>query len=183
ALLVMSNDTAATASMMSRNNRSTRQFNVDATKLLQAFQYATTSGKTSQPVVFEVPASESSAYVGFPINTLAQVASSNRTGSIGIKYGDRLWTVPLTNLNVSTMSQSVGGNTTSTDASYFYVQLETVPVSSSGTIDGLLASAGARKLGNVTDIYLSAFSGNTNQRIEQNFKSQLSMQLPANTPT
>ncbi|MDN4603719.1 SwmB domain-containing protein [Paenibacillus sp. F6_3S_P_1C] len=183
ALLVMSSDTAATASMMSRNNRSTRQFNVDATKLLQAFQYAATSGKTAQPVVFEVPASESSAYVGFPLNTLAQAATSNRTGSIGIKYGDRLWTVPLNNLNVSTMSQSVGGNTTSTDASYLYVQLETVPVSNSGTIDGMLASAGAQKLGNVTDIYLSAFNGNTNQRAEQNFKSQLLMQLPVNTPT
>ncbi|MCL6662103.1 SwmB domain-containing protein [Paenibacillus amylolyticus] len=183
ALLVMSTDTAATASMMSRNNRSTRQFNVDSTKLLQAFQYATTTGKTTQPVVFEVPASESSAYVGFPLNTLAQVASSNRTGSIGVKYGDRLWMVPLSNLNVSAMSQAVGGNTTNTDASYFYVQVETVPVSSSGTIDGMLAVAGAQKLGNVTDIYLSAFSGNTNQRVEQNIKSQLAMQLPVNTPT
>lgn len=168
----MSTDTAATASMMSRNNRSTRQFNVDSTKLLQAFQYATTTGKTTQPVVFEVPASESSAYVGFPLNTLAQVASSNRTGSIGVKYGDRLWMVPLSTLNVSAMSQAVGGNTTNTDASYFYVQVETVPVSSSGTIDGMLAVAGAQKLGNVTDIYLSAFSGNTNQRVEQNIKSQ-----------
>ena len=31
--------------------------------------------------------------------------------------------------------------------------------------------------------YISAFNRNTNQRAEQNIKSQLSMQLPSNTPT
>ncbi|GAB1157999.1 hypothetical protein YWY31_40240 [Paenibacillus illinoisensis] len=183
ALYVMSNDTATATSTMSRNNRSTQQYNVDGAKLLQAYQYATTSGKTGQPIVLEIPGSDSSAYIGFPLNTLAQVASSNRTSSIGVKFGDRLWMVPLSDLDVTGLLQSVGGNTTSTDASYLYVQVETVPVSNSGTIDGMLISAGAQKLGNVTEVYLSAFNRNTNQRAEQNIKSQLLMQLPSNTPT
>lgn len=185
ALLVMNNNTASAESTMSRNNRSTRQFNVDATKLIQTFEYAASVGKTSEPIVFEVSDSESSAYVGFPLNTLTQIAASYRTGSIGVKYGDRLWTVPLSNLDLTAMSRSVGttGASTGVREPSFYVQLETVPVLASGTLDGMLINSGAQKLGNNTDVYLFAFNGNNNQRMELDLKSQLSMKLPANTPT
>ncbi|PRA03393.1 MULTISPECIES: S-layer homology domain-containing protein [unclassified Paenibacillus] len=184
-LLVMNNNTASAESAMSRNNRSTRQFNVDATKLIQTFEYASAVGKTMEPIVFEVPDSESSAYVGFPLNALTQIAASYRTGSIGVKYGDRLWTVPLSNLDLTAMSRSVGttGASTGVREPSFYVQLETVPVLASGTLDGMLINSGAQKLGNNTDVYLFAFNGNNNQRMELDLKSQLSMKLPANTPT
>jgi len=186
-LLVMNNNTASAVSAVSRNNRSTRQFNVDANKLIQTFEYASTVGKMNQPVVFEIPDSESSAYVGFPLNALIQIAASHRTGTIGVKYGDRLWTVPLSNLNLAAISQNVGApintsTTTGTTTPSLYVQLETVPVSSSSSIEGLIASAGAQKLGNYTDVYVSASNGNADQRVEQNIKSQLAMQLSANTP-
>ncbi|WP_339179865.1 SwmB domain-containing protein [Paenibacillus sp. FSL R5-0701] len=184
-LLVMNNNTASAESAMSRNNRSTRQFNVDATKLIQSFEYASAVGKTMEPIVFEIPDSESSAYVGFPLNALTQIAASYRTGSIGVKYGDRLWTVPLSNLDLTAMSRSVGttGASTGVREPSFYVQLETVPVLASGTLDGMLINSGAQKLGNNTDVYLFAFNGNNNQRMELDLKSQLSMKLPANTPT
>lgn len=184
-LLVMNNNTASAESAMSRNNRSTRQFNVDATKLIKTFEYASAVGKTMEPIVFEVPDSESSAYVGFPLNALTQIAASYRTGSIGVKYGDRLWTVPLSNLDLTAMSRSVGttGASTGVREPSFYVQLETVPVLASGTLDGMLINSGAQKLGNNTDVYLFAFNGNNNQRMELDLKSQLSMKLPANTPT
>ncbi|MEK4076485.1 SwmB domain-containing protein [Paenibacillus sp. FSL M7-0656] len=184
-LLVMNNNTASAESAMSRNNRSTRQFNVDATKLIQTFEYASAVGKTMEPIVFEIPDSESSAYVGFPLNALTQIAASYRTGSIGVKYGDRLWTVPLSNLDLTAMSRSVGttGASTGVREPSFYVQLETVPVLASGTLDGMLINSGAQKLGNNTDVYLFAFNGNNNQRMELDLKSQLSMKLPANTPT
>ncbi|WP_405158023.1 SwmB domain-containing protein [Paenibacillus sp. FSL H8-0283] len=184
-LLVMNNNTASAESAMSRNNRSTRQFNVDATKLIKTFEYASAVGKTMEPIVFEIPDSESSAYVGFPLNALTQIAASYRTGSIGVKYGDRLWTVPLSNLDLTAMSRSVGttGASTGVREPSFYVQLETVPVLASGTLDGMLINSGAQKLGNNTDVYLFAFNGNNNQRMELDLKSQLSMKLPANTPT
>ncbi|WP_458124311.1 S-layer homology domain-containing protein [Paenibacillus sp. Z3-2] len=186
-LLVMNNNTASAVSAMSHFNRPTRQFNVDANKLVQTFEYASTVGKMNQPVVFEIPDSESAAYVGFPLNALTQIASSYRTGTIGVKYGDRLWTVPLSNLDLAAMSQSVGAPNTSTTTgaavASLYVQLETVPVSSSGTMEGLIAGAGAQKLANYTDVYLFASNGTTDQRVEQKVKSQLSMQLPVGTST
>jgi len=195
-LLVMNNTTGSAVSAMSHFNRPTRQFNVDANKLIQSFEYASTVGKSNQPVVFEIPDSESAAYVGFPLNALTQLASSYRNGTIGVKYGDRLWTVPLSNLDLAAMSRSVGTISTSTvvtsintstmtgaTAPSLYVQLETVPVSSSGTMEGLIASAGAQKLANYTDVYLFASNGTTDQRVEQKIKSQLSMQLSIGTPT
>ncbi|WP_413374340.1 Ig-like domain-containing protein [Paenibacillus taichungensis] len=186
-LLVMNNNTASAVSAVSRNNRSTRQFNVDANKLIQTFEYASTVGKMNQSVVFEIPDSESSAYVGFPLNALIQIAASHRTGTIGVKYGDLLWTVPLSNLNLAAMSQKVGAaintsTTTGATTPSLYVQLETVPVSSSGSIEGLIAGAGAQKLGNYTDVYVFASNGSADHRVEQNIKSQLAMQLSANTP-
>lgn len=186
-LLVMNNTTASAVSAMSHYNRPTRQFNVDATKLIQSFEYAGANGKLTQPVVFEIPDSESAAYVGFPLNALIQIAASYRTGTIGVKYGDLLWTVPLSNLDIAAMSRSVGTSNTSTTTGAavpsLYVQLETVPVSSSGTMEGLIAGAGAQKLGNYTDVYLYAGNGTSDQRVDQNVKSQLAMQLAANTPS
>ncbi|WP_186381029.1 Ig-like domain-containing protein [Paenibacillus xylanexedens] len=195
-LLVMNNNTASAVPAMSHFNRSTRQFNVDGAKLIQTFEYASASGKLNQPIVFEIPDSEASAFVGFPLNALTQLTTSYRTGSIGVKYGDRLWTVPLANLDLAAMSRSLGTigvstvvtpiNTsaaTGASAPSFYVQLETVPMSSSGTMEGLIASARAQKLANSTDVYAFASSGTNNQRVEQKVKSQLAMQLAANTPS
>ncbi|MDR6726520.1 putative repeat protein (TIGR02059 family) [Paenibacillus amylolyticus] len=195
-LLVMNNNTASAVPAMSHFNRSTRQFNVDGTKLIQSFEYASASGKLNQPIVFEIPDSESSAFVGFPLNALTQVATSYRTGTIGVKYGDRLWTVPLANLDLAAMSRSLGTigastvitpiNTsaaTGAAAPSFYIQLETVPVSSSGTMESLIAGAKAQKLANSTDVYLFAINGSSNQHVEQKVKSQLAMQLAANTPS
>ena len=66
--------------------------------------------------------------------------------------------MPLSNLDMAAMSRSVGTSNTSTTTGAavpsLYVQLETVPVSSSGTMEGLIAGAGAQKLGNYTDVYL-----------------------------
>ncbi|KQY92067.1 hypothetical protein ASD24_22430 [Paenibacillus sp. Root52] len=195
-LLVMNNNTASAVPAMSHFNRSTRQFNVDGTKLIQSFEYASASGKLNQPIVFEIPDSESSAFVGFPLNALTQVAVSYRTGSIGVKYGDRLWTVPLANLDLAAMNRSMGtigastvitpintSTATGAAAPSFYVQLETVPVSSSGTMESLIASARAQKLANSTDVYVFANNGTNDQRVEQKVKSQLAMQLAANTPS
>lgn len=182
-LFVMNNNTATAVSAMSHYNRPTRQFNVDATKLIQTFEYVSAVGKLTQPVVFEIPDSESAAYVGFPLNALTQIASSYRTGTIGVKYGDRLWTVPLSNLDLAAMSRSVNTSTaTGAPAPSLYVQLETVPVSSSGTMESLIAGAGAQKLGNYTDVFLFASNGASNSVVEQKFKSQLAMQLSVNTP-
>lgn len=193
-LLVMNNNTASSVSAVSHYNRQTRQFNVDATKLAQTFEYASTAGKLNQPVLFEIPDSESSAYVGFPLNALTQIAANYRSGTIGVKYGDHLWTVPLSNLDMAAMSRSVGtigasavvmpiNTSTSTGAAApsLYVQLETVPVSASGTMEGLIAGAGAQKLANYTDVYVFASNGTSDQRVEQKIKSQLSMLLPAGT--
>ncbi|OMF66591.1 SwmB domain-containing protein [Paenibacillus sp. FSL R5-0766] len=186
-LLVMNNTTASAVSAMSHFNRPTRQFNVDATKLIQSFEYASMVGKLNQPVVFEIPASESAAYVGFPLNALTSIAASNRTGTIGVQYGDRLWTVQLSNIDLAAMSRSVGASNTSTMTGAavpsLYVQLETVPVSASGTMESLIAGAGAQKLANYTDVYLYAGNGTSDQRVDQNAKSQLAMQLAANTPS
>lgn len=194
-LLVMNNSTASSASAVSHYNRSTRQFNVDGAKLRQAFEYASTSGKLNQPVVFEVPASESSAYVGFPLTALTEVAANYRSGSIGVRYGDRLWTVELSKLDLASMSRNVGAFANPTGLTpmnesissqaivpSLYVQLETVPLSDSGTMEGLIARAGAQKLANYTNVYVFASRGPSEQQIEQQLKSELSMQVSANTP-
>ncbi|MGO4530741.1 Ig-like domain-containing protein [Paenibacillus sp. 2TAF8] len=195
-LLVMNNSTASSISAMSHYNRTTRQFNVDAAKLSQAFEYASASGKLSQPVVFEVPDSEYSAYVGFPITTLTQLAGNYRNGTVGVKYGDRLWTVALSNLDLAGMSRSVGtiaassvlmpineSSSSKTVLPSLYVQLETMPLSDSGTMESLIAGAGAQKLANYTDVHVFASKGAGEQQMEQQLKSGLSMQVAANTPT
>ncbi|MGW7159330.1 SwmB domain-containing protein [Paenibacillus taichungensis] len=179
-MYVMSTDAATTSSAQSRNSRSTRQFNVDASKLNQAFQYANLSNNSSRMVVFEVPSTESAAYVGFPIDTLTEIATRERFAFIGVKYGDRLWSVPLSDLSPSNIGQSISA-TSGSGTSYLYVQLESVPITMSSTMDGMLASAGAQRVSDITDVYLSAYNGYSGQRAEQKIKSQLALRLPSTT--
>ncbi|WP_440113509.1 SwmB domain-containing protein [Paenibacillus sp. QZ-Y1] len=180
-MYVMSKEAAVSSSASSRNSRSTHQFNVDASKLNQAFQYAGLSNNASRLVVFEVPSTESAAYVGFPLDTLAEIAARERFSSIGVRFGDRLWSVPLSDLNISAIGQSVGTSVGSGKSSYLYVQLESVPITVSGTMDGMLASAGAQRVSENTDVYLSVYNGYSGQRAEQQTKSQLALRLPSTT--
>lgn len=182
AMFVMSRDTASVETSISRNNRSTRQFTIDETKLAQAFEYAYSSGKLNQPVMFEVPESEATASVGIPFHTLSRMAANYRSGSIGIKYSDSVWIVPLSKLDVVAMGQSAG-ITTAPGTAILYVQLEALPIFSLGTLEYMLSSSNAQRLANVTEVHIELYNGNTGQNVEQNIKSQFWMQLPGNTST
>lgn len=182
AIFVMSSDTAAVQSATSHNNRSSRQYIIDETKLGQAFDYASSIQKIGQPVLFEVPATEENAYVGIPFHRLSQIAASYRTGTIGIKYKESIWSIPLSQLNLVSMGQSAG-ITTSPGASVLYVQLESVPKLSSGTLEYMLSRSNAQSLADATDIYITLYNGNTGKNVEQNIKSQYSIKLPGNTST
>lgn len=181
-MYIMNSDTAAVETVTSRNNRSTRQFTIDETKLAQAFEYAYSSGKLNQPVMFEVPESEATASVGIPFHTLSRIAATYRTGSFGIKYSDSVWLVPLSQLEVVAMGQSAG-ITTAPGTAILYVQLEALPIFSLGTLEYMLTSSNAQRLANVTEVHIELYNGNTGQTVEQNIKSQFWMQLPGNTST
>ncbi|WP_339274946.1 Ig-like domain-containing protein [Paenibacillus sp. FSL W8-0426] len=182
AMYVMKNEMATSQITVSKNSRSTRQYTLDGTKLAQAFSYAASNSKLAQPVVFEVPSSEASAYVGIPFHALSQLVSNYRTGTFGIKYGDSLWVVPLSKLNVSSMGQSAG-ITTAPGTAILNVQLEALPVLSLGTFEYMLSNSNANRLANVTEVFVSLYNGNTDQNVEQNIKGQFWMQLPGNTST
>jgi len=181
-LLVMSTDVASAKSTPSHNNRTTQQYTIDETKLGQAFEYASANYKLNQPILFEVPASNETAYVGIPFHKLSQIASRYRTGTIGVKYKDSIWSVPLSELNLVSMGQSAG-ITTAPGTATLYVQMETVPRLSAGAMEYVLSRSNAQSLGDAMEVFTTLFNGNTGKSVEQNIKSQYWIKLPGNTST
>ncbi|WP_339833102.1 SwmB domain-containing protein [Paenibacillus sp. FSL R7-0272] len=181
-MLILSTDAATAKMAASRYNRTIQQYTLDENKLEQAFNYASNSFKLNQPIIFEVPTTSEAAYVGIPFHKLSQLAGKYRAGTIGVKYKDNVWMVPLADLKFVTMGQSAG-ITTAPGTATLYVQMEPVPRLSAGAMDFMLSRSNAQSLGEATETYVTLFNGNTGKSVEQNIKSEYLTKVPGNTST
>ena len=181
-MLIMSTDAATAKTAASRYNRTTQQYTLDEDKLEQAFNYASNSFKLNQPIIFEVPTTNEAAYVGIPFHKLSQLAGKYRAGTIGVKYKDNVWMVPLADLNFVSMGQSAG-ITTAPGTATMYVQMESVPRLSAGAMDFMLSRSNAQSLGEATETFVTLLNGNTGKSVEQNIKGQYLTKVPGNTST
>ncbi|MCM3134929.1 Ig-like domain-containing protein [Paenibacillus polysaccharolyticus] len=181
-MLILSTDAATAKMAASRYNRTTQQYTLDENKLEQAFNYASSSYKLNQPIIFEVPTTSEAAYVGIPFHKLSQLAGKYRAGTIGVKFKDNVWMVPLADLAFVSMGQSAG-ITTAPGTATMYVQMESVPRLSAGAMDFILSRSNAQSLGEATETFITIFNGNTGKSVEQNIKSQYLTKLPGNTST
>ncbi|MCM3207910.1 Ig-like domain-containing protein [Paenibacillus illinoisensis] len=154
-MYVMNQNAASTVQTQSRYSRSVRHYNVDADKIKEGFKYTRSLGGSLHMLVFEVPTTDTAAYVDFPLNMLQEVYAEDRGAAIGVQLADQLWTISLSKLNFAQIASSAGASIAETKLA---VQFEPVPSTSAGTMDGLLLGANASKFSELTDIYLSASS-------------------------
>ncbi|MBM6384385.1 MAG: Ig-like domain-containing protein [Paenibacillus sp.] len=173
-MYVLSTDTATSNSVQSRYGRSVHQYTVAADKLTQGFQYAASLGGELNMLTFDVPTTDTAAYVALPLKGLEDSYARDRNTVIGIRLADQLWTIPLSKLNFTSIANSVGSTTS--DAK-LVVQIEPVPSTVSGTMDGLLIGANAQKLSSLTDVYIAA-SSPIKSSVEQQVESELWIRLP-----
>ncbi|MBY0217277.1 Ig-like domain-containing protein [Paenibacillus illinoisensis] len=173
-MYVLSADTATSSSVQSRYGRSVHQYTVAADKLTQGFQYAASLGGELNMLTFDVPTTDTAAYVALPLKGLEDSYARDRNTVIGIRLADQLWTIPLSKLNFTSIANSVGSTTSEAK---LVVQIEPVPSTVSGTMDGLLIGANAQKLSSLTDVYIAA-SSPIKSSVEQQVESELWIRLP-----
>ncbi len=172
-MYVLSPEAATTSSVQSRYSRSIHQYSVDADKLTQGFQYAASLGGESHMLTFDVPTTDTVAYVALPLKGLEDSYTRDKSAAIGIRLADELWMIPLSKLNFTSIANSVGSTTTEAK---LIVQLEPVPSTVSGTMDGALVGANAQKLSALTDVYIAA-SSPYKTSVEQQVNSELWIRL------
>ncbi|WP_413036159.1 Ig-like domain-containing protein [Paenibacillus xylanilyticus] len=172
-MYVLSTDAATSSSVQSRYGRSVHQYTVDADKLTQGFQYAASLGGELNMLTFDVPTTDTAAYVALPLKGLEDSYARDRNTVIGIRLADQLWTIPLSKLNFTSIANSVSSTTSEAK---LVVQIEPVPSTVSGAMDGLLIGANAQKLSALTDVYIAA-SSPIKSSVEQQVDSELWMRL------
>lgn len=177
-MYVMNQNAASPAQAQSRYSRTIRQYNVEADKIKEGYKYTRSLGGTLHMLVFEVPTTDTAAYVSFPLSTLQEVYAEDQGAAIGVQLADQLWSISLRKLNFAQIASSAGSSIADTN---LIVQFEPVPSTASGTIDGLLLGANASKFSELTDIYLSASSPKASGALE--LSSDFWIRLPGTPST
>ncbi|WDH98297.1 SwmB domain-containing protein [Paenibacillus urinalis] len=144
---VLNSIAAAKSSVMSKYNRSANAYTPSTELLKQAYTYINASGGTPL-VAVEVPQTEGAAVVGFKLQALDEMKRLNSRAVIGVRYGDTLYTVPVSQLELNTMA---GAANTTISGATLYIQLEAVTPSSSVAMDQLLGQSSASKLSSIMD--------------------------------
>lgn len=171
--------TAATkrTTALSKYNRAVGSYSVSAETLKQTFAFASSASGVSKTLVVEVPETEASAMVGFPSQALDEIKRQYPDAVIGVRYGDRIFTVGVSDLDLSSMAARVYSDITKTT---LYLQIEDVPSSSSVTIDTMLSQASATKLSTYTDVS-SFIVSDTSTKAEVAVKGQYKLRLSSMT--
>lgn len=170
---ILNSSSAARATALSKYNRTVYSYTVSSQTLQQAFTYAISSAGKSSTVVIDIPGTEEAAIAGFPMQALTEIYSKNKSAVIGIRYGDALYTLPLAEMDLSMMATSVNSDAART---VLLLQLESVPSSSSFTIESLLASGKATKKSSIMNTSVYAVN-QLSQKAEQKVTGQLTLRV------
>ena len=119
---VMGTNVAQSSTDRSRYGQSIKKYTIDSTKLKESLAFTTGAQRM---LAFEVPATERAAAVVIPVSPLMDLYTAGKKGSIAIKYGEVLYTLPLEKLPYSDISRAVG--TGSYDGVNLLIRLEPVP--------------------------------------------------------
>jgi uncharacterized repeat protein (TIGR02059 family) len=147
---VMGKNTAQSSSDRSRAGQSINKYTVDSAKLKESLAFTTGAQRL---LAFEVPTSERAASVVIPMSPLTEIYTMGKKGSIAVKYGDILYTLPLEKLPFSDISRAAG--TGSYSGVNLIIRLESLPAVKPSTPvskSGVTVSA----LGDPIEIYVAA---------------------------
>ncbi|WP_138495823.1 Ig-like domain-containing protein [Paenibacillus pinistramenti] len=121
---VMDTTFASAATTSSRAGQSVSEYLIDSSKMQTAYNYVASAAASSESLlVFEVPSTQNAAYVGIPLKTLMEAYTRMSTLSFGVRYGDALYVLPLSEFPFTNLSQT---QASSFSTSYLWIQLERV---------------------------------------------------------
>nr|WP_285860439.1 MULTISPECIES: SwmB domain-containing protein [Paenibacillus] len=144
---------AQTSSDKSKNGQSISLYTLDSAKLKSSLSFLSGINESQKILVFEIPNTQKAAKVSIPLNPLMESYTSGNTTSLGVKFGDVLYEVPLKEIPFTDISRAL--NTGYFGSVNLTIQLEAL---TSTTNTPLSSSSGVSvsKLNNPVEVYVSA---------------------------
>lgn len=177
---LLDKSTATASSGYSRNGQTVNKYVVDASKLADAYTYiATNSSANSRVLLFDVPSTERAAYVGFPLKTLMDAFTRSSDAKVGVRFGDNLYVLPLSQIPFSTLGISMAADFNTVKV---WIQLERLSTDNISVINGNLGVS-TFPLMNPVDLFVSAATGSNADLSYLSVNGQLSIRTGGDTTT
>jgi len=110
--LIIRPTAATTSSDISPGGFSVNRYTLATDKLVTAITTLADAQMPNADLIFEVPSSERSAIVAYPVSAL-EMAARRGNFNLVVKHGDKTYEVPVSSVDVTAASRALGGNSMS----------------------------------------------------------------------
>lgn len=141
---LLKSDSATAVDDRSTYGQSVKRYNLTAERISASYDYL---AKLSTPsLAFEVPSTESAAYVTVPLKPLLDAVNRNSKSTFSVRYGDNLYTLALNDINMNSLAASLAADSSSIS---LVMRMEKVP---SGTFSPLEQKLKLQGMTGITDL-------------------------------
>ncbi|OKP98456.1 Ig-like domain-containing protein [Paenibacillus sp. P46E] len=148
-------------------SQSAKRYNLTADRLKASYDYVYKLG--SSTVAFEVPSTESSAYVSVPLKPLLDAVNRDSKAVFLVRYGDHLYSLGLNDVNMNSLAATLIADSNNIS---LVLRMEKVPAGTFTPFEQKLQSQGLRTITGLMDIRLSA-------AVNGNYTSTTALSVPA----
>ncbi|MEK3760806.1 Ig-like domain-containing protein [Paenibacillus sp. FSL P4-0338] len=141
---LLKSDSALGVTDLSVYKQMVKRYDLNAERMAASYQYLKLAG--TDELVFEVPSTEKSAYVTVPLKALSDAAASNKNAKLIIRYGDHMYGIKLSDIDVNSLIASLGTDISKVS---LVLRMESVP---GGTFYSFEQKVGSQAMRNVTGL-------------------------------
>ncbi|ETT79474.1 outer membrane protein [Paenibacillus sp. FSL R7-277] len=172
---LLKSDSALGVTDLSVYKQMVKRYDLNAERMAASYEYLKLAG--GDELVFEVPSTEKSAYVTVPLKALSDAAASNKNAKLIIRYGDHMYGVKLSDIDVNSLIAGLG---TDINKVSLVLRMESVP---GGTFYSFEQKIGTQAMRNVTGLMDLRLTGsikdNYSNAKELNVKGQYTVRNAA----
>lgn len=172
---LLKSDSALAVTDLSVYKQMVKRYDLNAERMAASYQYLKLAG--ADELVFEVPSTEKSAYVTVPLKALSDAAASNKNAKLIIRYGDHMYGVKLSDIDVNSLIASLG---TDIDKVSLVLRMESVPGGTFYSFEQKIGSQAMRNVTGLIDLRLTgSIKDNYSNAKELNVKGQYTVRNAA----
>lgn len=164
---LLKSDSATPADDRSIYSQSVKRYNLTADRLTASYDYLIKLGTPS--LAFEVPSTESAAYVTLPLKPLLDAVNRDKKAEILIRYGDHLYKLALNDVDMTSLAATLIADSQNIS---LVLRLDKVPAGTFSPFEQKLQTQGLRMITGLMDVRLSA-------AVSSNYANAKALSVPA----
>ncbi|WP_342547762.1 Ig-like domain-containing protein [Paenibacillus sp. FSL P2-0089] len=172
---LLKSDSALAVTDLSVYKQMVKRYDLNAERMAASYQYLKLAG--TDELVFEVPSTEKSAYVTVTLKALSDAATSNKNAKLIIRYGDQMYGVKLSDIDVNSLIAGLG---TDINKVSLVLRMESVPGGTFYSFEQKIGSQAMRNVTGLMDLRLTgSIKDNYSNAKELNVTGQYIVRNPA----